>query len=80
LQQKWKEFSPQEFRNPYSNFVKLSIKSKTHLMYENGNIRSFETIPGGGRIKENDGGGEFNDDILKELLEMSQCTPSMTII
>jgi hypothetical protein len=31
-------------------------------MYENGKIRPVETIPGigGGNIKENDGGGEFN--------------------
>jgi hypothetical protein len=35
------------------------------LMYENGKMRPVETIPGmgGGRIKENDGGGEFNYDI-----------------
>jgi hypothetical protein len=34
-------------------------------MYENGNMRSAETIlrMEGGRIKENDGGGEFNYDI-----------------
>jgi hypothetical protein len=42
-------------------------------MYENGKMRPAETIPGmgGGRIKENDGGDEFNYDIfdiLKELL------------
>jgi hypothetical protein len=31
-------------------------------MHENGKMRPVETIPGmrGGRIKENDGGGEFN--------------------
>jgi hypothetical protein len=31
-------------------------------MYENGKIRPIETIlrMGGGGIKENDGGGEFN--------------------
>jgi hypothetical protein len=36
------------------------------LMYENGKMRPVETIPGmgGGRIKENDGGGEFNYDIF----------------
>jgi hypothetical protein len=36
------------------------------LMYENGTMRPVETIPGmgGGRIKENEGGGEFNYDIL----------------
>jgi hypothetical protein len=36
------------------------------LVYENGRMRSVETIPEmrGGRIKENDGGGEFNYDIL----------------
>jgi hypothetical protein len=34
-------------------------------MYENGTMRPVETIPGmGGRIKENDGEGEFNHDIL----------------
>jgi hypothetical protein len=35
-------------------------------MYENGKMKSVETIPGmGGRgRKENDGGGEFNYDIL----------------
>jgi hypothetical protein len=35
-------------------------------MYENGKMRPIETVPGrGGReIKENDGGGEFNYDIL----------------
>jgi hypothetical protein len=35
-------------------------------MYVNGKLRPVESIPGmgGGRIKENDGGGEFNYDIL----------------
>jgi hypothetical protein len=35
-------------------------------MYVNGKMRPIETIPGmvGGEIKENDGGGEFNHDIL----------------
>jgi hypothetical protein len=35
-------------------------------MYENGKMRHVETIPGmrGRRIKENDGGGDFNNDIL----------------
>jgi hypothetical protein len=35
-------------------------------MCENGKMRPVETIPemGGGRIMENDGGGEFNYDIL----------------
>jgi hypothetical protein len=35
-------------------------------MYENGKIRPVETILGlgEGRIKENDGGGKFNSDIL----------------
>jgi hypothetical protein len=35
-------------------------------MYENGKMRPVETIPGmgGGRIKENGRGGEFNYDIL----------------
>jgi hypothetical protein len=32
------------------------------LVYENGKMRPAEIIPGteGGRIKENDGGGDFN--------------------
>jgi hypothetical protein len=36
------------------------------FMYGNGKMRPVETIPriGGGRIRENDGGGEFNYDIL----------------
>jgi hypothetical protein len=36
------------------------------VMYENGKMRPVEIIPGigGGRIKENDGEGEFNYDIL----------------
>jgi hypothetical protein len=36
------------------------------LMYENGQTGTVETIPemGGGGIKENDGGGEFNYDVL----------------
>jgi hypothetical protein len=35
-------------------------------MYENGKLRPIETVPGtgGGRIKEHDGGGEFNYDTL----------------
>jgi hypothetical protein len=35
-------------------------------MHVNGKIRPVETIPGmrGGEVKENDGGGEFNYDIL----------------
>jgi hypothetical protein len=38
-------------------------------MYENGIMRPVDTIPGmGGGITENDGGGEFNYDILQELL------------
>jgi hypothetical protein len=35
-------------------------------MYENGKMRHVKTIPGMGeeRIKDSDGGGEFNYDIL----------------
>jgi hypothetical protein len=35
-------------------------------MYENRKMRTVETIPGmkGGGIKEHNGGGEFNYDIL----------------
>jgi hypothetical protein len=36
------------------------------LRYKNGKMRPLETIPGMGRgqIRENDGGSEFNYDIL----------------
>jgi hypothetical protein len=36
------------------------------LVYENGKMRPAETIPGmeGEKITENDGGSEFNYDIL----------------
>jgi hypothetical protein len=36
------------------------------LMCETGKMRPVETVPGTGKggIKENDGGGEFNYDIL----------------
>jgi hypothetical protein len=35
-------------------------------MYENGKMTPVDTIPemGGGRLKENDRGCEFNEDIL----------------
>jgi hypothetical protein len=35
-------------------------------MYKNRKMRHFETVPGmrGGRIKENDGGSEFNYEML----------------
>jgi hypothetical protein len=33
-------------------------------MCANGKMRPVETILGMGKIKENDGGGEFNCDIL----------------
>jgi hypothetical protein len=38
-------------------------------MYENGKMRPVKTIPGIGlgRIRENDGGAEFNYDILYNL-------------
>jgi hypothetical protein len=38
-------------------------------VHENGKMRPVETIPGmgGGRIKENDGGGEFSYDIFNIL-------------
>jgi hypothetical protein len=32
-------------------------------VHENGKMEPVETVPGG-RLKENDGGGEFNYDIL----------------
>jgi hypothetical protein len=46
-------------------------------MYKNGKMRPFTTIPGmrAWRIEEDDRGGEFNYNILKELLLMSQCNP-----
>jgi hypothetical protein len=39
------------------------------LMYENGKMRPVESIPGicEGKIKEREGEGEFNYDILQEL-------------
>jgi hypothetical protein len=39
-------------------------------MYENGKMRPVKTIlrMGGGRIKENDGDGEFNLDIFSDIL------------
>jgi hypothetical protein len=51
-------------------------------MHVSEKVSPVETIPGIGRgeIKENGGGGEFNYDILQEFLQMSQCTPSTTII
>jgi hypothetical protein len=41
-------------------------------MYENGKIRYAKTIPGmgGGRIKENDGGGKLKYDIFDILQEI----------
>jgi hypothetical protein len=33
-------------------------------MYENGKMRPVETIPGMGEMGMNDGGAEFNYDIL----------------
>jgi hypothetical protein len=38
-------------------------------MYENEKMRPYETIPGtgGGRIKENDGKGEFDYDVTEQL-------------
>jgi hypothetical protein len=35
-------------------------------VYENGKMRPVQTVPGmgGGRVKENGGGGEFNYDML----------------
>jgi hypothetical protein len=41
------------------------VEYYVHL-YENGKMKPVQTIPGMGEggIKENDGGGEFNNDIL----------------
>jgi hypothetical protein len=50
-------------------------------MCRNGKMRHVETIPGiGEEVIKNDGGGEFNYDILLELsqISQSQCTPSKT--
>jgi hypothetical protein len=38
-------------------------------MYVNGNIISFETIPGMGEIKEEGGEGEFKYDVVDVLYE-----------
>jgi hypothetical protein len=48
----------------------------------NREMRPVETVQewGKGEIKENDGWGKFNCDILQECLWMSQCTPSTIII
>jgi hypothetical protein len=45
-------------------------------------MRPVETIPGmgGEGIKEKDRGGEFNSNILQELLQKSQCVPNITTI
>jgi hypothetical protein len=42
-------------------------------MYEDGKTIPVETISrmGGGRIKENDGGGELNYDILKNFINVT---------
>jgi hypothetical protein len=42
-------------------------------MYENETMRPVETLPGmgGEGIKQNDGGKEFNYDILSELCNLS---------
>jgi hypothetical protein len=42
-------------------------------MYENGKMRPVETTPGmrGGRIKENDGGGDFNHDIVRTIVNVT---------
>jgi hypothetical protein len=42
-------------------------------MYENGKMRLIETIPemGGGRMKENDEGGDFNYDIARTLVNVT---------
>jgi hypothetical protein len=50
-------------------------------MYVNGKMIHVETVPGMERrgIKENCGGCEFKDDIfdiLQELLQLLQCTPT----
>jgi hypothetical protein len=55
-----------EGRNIRKGCGKVNMVEYYVLMYENGKMRPVETLPGmgGGRIKENDGGGEFNCDIL----------------
>jgi hypothetical protein len=47
-------------------------------MYVNGKMRLVEPIPGmgGGEIKENYGGGEFNYDILYELYKCHKVSPA----
>jgi hypothetical protein len=46
-------------------------------VYENGKMRPVETIPGvgGGGIKENDGGSEFNYDHCKNLCKYHNVPP-----
>jgi hypothetical protein len=54
-------------------------------MYVNGKIRPVETVPevGGGRMKENDGGNEFNYDVLIYFKNFCKCInvspPSTTV-
>jgi hypothetical protein len=43
---------------------KLNVVEYYVLMYENGKMGPVETGMGGKRIKENNGGGEFNSDIF----------------
>jgi hypothetical protein len=49
----------------YFTLVKIQLEYYVH-MYVNGKMRHVETIPGKreGITKGNDGGGEFNYDIL----------------
>jgi hypothetical protein len=47
---------------------------------KNENCWKYSRNLGGGEIKENDRGCEFDYDILQELWQMSQCAPGTTII
>jgi hypothetical protein len=49
-------------------------------MYVSGKMRTVKTIPGMGReLKENDGGGEFNYDILLRTFVNVTMYPHTTI-
>jgi hypothetical protein len=49
-------------------FGRKLVAKNGHILYINGKMRPVETIPGIGewaeQIRENDGEGEFNNDIL----------------
>jgi hypothetical protein len=51
-------------------YGRVNVVEILRTQYESGKMRPVETVPGMGErwIKKNDGGGEFNYDILQEFL------------